>query len=553
MATGVAPHPTYNPGILRSSSDSVVNSRETHLEDFITKNDLQFKPYDQKPPKDDVAVQTQAQGTLVVAARALSPSKTASPSNKVRQNLQLPSFHALGIAVPYPPTILTPPDEPAPLSWDSPLIDEASITPTQIRSHTDDVSATNTPQVSYPSGQVGIASNPTAAQDPAASLISPSIQSGDDQKTISSDSSTATEIASYAPWLEQALGAIVPLVASGSSASGVVSVLHHPQPCPLSRNVIGAPSALTGVINALQIRFEQFSATRYVDVTHAVPAKFSFSQLPSSPVTTPNRPAAEATMTDYFSTPRTVVYAKGAIAASHAETRQHLVENPSGMVFPQTVVAPSSIAISVLERFIPPATKQEYNDLFTSDQPSALMDRLTELKPDNGTLLFVYPTKQGALTFKEKYLRPILDPLLRTMIGVHGISPSVVEDVANFDVMYTMYRYDLLKAKLAQMIASMNAKGNGSLHRFTMSVATKESVTIRREAWTEWYTEQELPRVRKIMNKYCERAMFLPRTGDFTAAGLIREIVDGIKSRAYDGGEPLDGIEVGVFVLQRVG
>ncbi|KAL8947099.1 MAG: hypothetical protein Q9222_006582 [Ikaeria aurantiellina] len=515
--------------------------------------DLQQTASSKRPPKDDVAIQTQAQGTLVVAARALSPSRTTSPANKGRQNLQLPSFHALGIAVPYPPTILTPPDEPAPPSWNSSLLDEASVTPTQLRLPTSDVSASTTPQAPYPNRSIRVASNQTVGQDAAASLISPSIQSGDDHKTNSSDSSTATEIASYAPWLEQALGAIVPLVASGSNASGVVSVLQHPQPCPLSRTVVGAPSALTGIINALQMRFEQFSANRYIEVTHAVPAKFSFSQLPSSPVTTPNRPAAESRMTDYFSMPKTVVYAKGAIAASHAETRQNLAENPSSMAHPQTVVAPSSIAISVLERFLPPATKQEYSDLFTSDQPSALLDRLSELKPDNGTLLFVYPTRQGALTFKEKYLRPILDPLLRTMIGVHDIMPSVVEEVANFDVMYTMHRYDLLKAKLNQMITSMNSRGNGNLHRFAMSVASKQSVTISREAWTEWYTEQELPRIRKIMNKYCERAVFSSRTVDFTAAGLIREIVDGIKSRAYDGGEPLDGIEVGVFVLQRIG
>jgi hypothetical protein len=33
--------------------------------------------------------------------------------------------------------------------------------------------------------------------------------------------------------------------------------------------------------------------------------------------------------------------------------------------------------------------------------------------PNGGSLLFVYPTKKGASTFKSQYLGPILDPLLR--------------------------------------------------------------------------------------------------------------------------------------------
>lgn len=261
-------------------------------------------------------------------------------------------------------------------------------------------------------------------------------------------------------------------------------------------------------------------------------------------------------MGDYFSMPRTVVFAKGAIAASHAESRKHLAENRASAPFPQTVVAPSSITISVLERFIPPSTVSEYNDLFKFDQPSALVDRMAELKPDKGNLVFVYPTQQGACTFRQDYLGPILDPQLRTMIGVHGISPNVVADIARLEAMYEMHDFNQMHVKLAQLLASMNRKGGGNFHRFSIVEAGRQSVHISRDAWAEWYTEQELPRIRDIMNKYYGRAHLLPKTdgaGDYTAAGLVREIVDAIKGRAYDNGEaPCEGIEVGVFVIKRI-
>ena len=333
----------------------------------------------------------------------------------------------------------------------------------------------------------------------------------------------------------------------------MVNVLYHPQPCPLSRAVLGAPSVLSGIINALQTRFEQVSADKYIDVTHAVPSKFSFSQLPNSPMTTPNRPAAEANMGDYFSMPRTIVFAKGTIAASHAESCRNVAENPASRAIPQTVVAPSSIAISVLERFIPPATKAEYHDLFKWDQPSALVDRMSELKPDNGNLVFVYPTRTGATTFRNDYLGPLLDPQLRTMIGVHGITPSLVYDIARLEAIDSMHDFEQLRVKVAQLLASMNRKVGGNLHRFTITEASKQRVHLERDAWAEWFTEQELPRIREIMNRYYGRAMHLPQSGDFTAAGLVREIVDGIKSRAYGTGEtPREGIEVGVFVIKRI-
>ncbi|KAL8759975.1 MAG: hypothetical protein Q9184_003458 [Pyrenodesmia sp. 2 TL-2023] len=358
------------------------------------------------------------------------------------------------------------------------------------------------------------------------------------------------------PWLEDAIDVILPQIPSGNNISSVVTILSHPQPCPLSQNTLGAPSAVTGIINALQTRFGQESTSRYIDVTHAVPAKFNLSQLPNSPMTTPNRPAAETSMDDYFSMPQTIVYSKGTIATSHAEARQNLGGNPASKAFPQTIVAPSSISISVLERFIPPANVAEYDDLFKFDQPSALVDRMLELKPDIGHLVFIYPTQKGADTFRHDYLGPILDPLLRTMIGVHGISTDVMANIAYLEPIWAMHNFHQLQVKVAQLLSSMNRKAGGNLHRYAIAEASVQNVHVGREAWARWFTEQELPRMRDIMNKSYGRSPLQPQNegvGDYTAAGLVREIIDGIKGRPYETGEaPRQGIEVGVFVIRRV-
>ncbi|KAL8833161.1 MAG: hypothetical protein Q9170_004463 [Blastenia crenularia] len=551
-AKNLGPSVLKQPAIPRSSSDSVViNSRRAAI-DARGYETEKGRIEDQRIRCEDTMIQTNAQGALVLATRSTTPSKSPSRS-KLRHQLQLPSFQALGIAAPFPSSILTPPDEPAAMDWIPFAMDQSDDTPTAKEQRLGDVSPTNTPQSPFPGSSILGASNDTPTQGPIGSLISPSIPSVEEHGSESSGSSAATEIASNTPWLEGVLNVILPDYSDGNSTTAVVNILYHPQPCPLSRAILGAPSALSGIINALQTRFEQVSADRYIDVTHAVPSKFSFSQLPSSPMTTPNRPAAEASMGDYFSMPKTIVYAKGTIAASHAESCHNLAENPINKAVPQTVVAPSSIAISVLERFVPPATKAEYNDLFKWDQPSALVDRMAELKPDDGKLVFVYPTQNGAMTFRNDYLGPILDPQLRTMIGVHGISPNLVYDIAALEAIDSMHNFERLTVKVAQLLASVNRKLGGNGQRFTIAEASKQIVHLERNAWAEWFTEQESPRIRDIMNKYYGRALHLPQAGDFTAAGLVREIIDGIKTRAYEMGEaPRQGIEIGVFVIKRL-
>ncbi|KAL8736844.1 MAG: hypothetical protein Q9181_002287 [Wetmoreana brouardii] len=553
----------HPPAVERSSSDSVVNNNGTPDRDVKGGKDHGTEHAELQhlnAQREDVAIQTTAQGTLVVAARALPKSKPAPAAPKTRQPLQLPSFHSLGIAVRCPISILTPPDEPAPMTWASPGMDQSQTTPTLKGPVSSELHASTSPQTPLPPGSVHRASNDTPTQGAVASLISPSIQSGNDPGSGSTNSSSATEIASRMPWLEQALGAILPFIASGSNAEAKIDILCHPQPCPLSRAVMDAsnaptPSALPGIVNALQARFEHCNDNRYIEVTHAVPSKFSFAQLPNSPVTTPNRPGAN--MGDYFSMPKTVVYTKGVTAASHAESLKILEHTPNGRAAPQTVVAPSTITISVLERYIPPATGQEYRDLFNVTRPSALVDRMTELKRDNGLLVLVYPTYQGAQTFKKRHLFPILDPQLRTMNLVDGIPIHLATDIGALEATQQMYSYDDLRAAVSGLITSMNVQGNGNLHQFALAVANKETIYLGREAWVEWYLEQELPRIRNLINDFYGRTLRKLQPSqeanaraDYTAAGYVGQIVDAIKERVYEE-PPHEAIEVGVFVIKR--
>ncbi|KAL8670334.1 MAG: hypothetical protein Q9168_005121 [Polycauliona sp. 1 TL-2023] len=557
--------PVLNPpGILRSSSDSVVNSKGGPADKLIPLHSRKSTTKEHQRPRDDVTVDTIEQGTLVVAARASSPlrippqSKTIPlPAKAKQQHLQLPSFHALGIANPYPSSILTPPEEPTSINWTSSSPDRIQITPTAISSVRTNLPTNNARQGLFPGTSIRAATkeDSTPTQASVGSLISPSILLEQEPGSGSSNSSHATEVSSNMPWLTEALGIVLSLIPSGDQATGEVRILNQVQPRPLPQNELLVPSALTGVINALQASFERFSATRYIDVTYAVPGKYSFGQLPSSPVTTPNRPTVAASMGDYFQMPKTVVYAKGTYAATYSEACQSLASNPTSKGSPQTVVAPSTITVSTLERFIPPATKQEYEDLFNMNEPSALFDRMSELKPDDGCMVFIYPTKQGAIAFKHNYVGPILGPVLSTMIGVRCLPESVAERINKLEAIDVMSQYMTLMARINRLIKGMNEKANGAQHKFVLAMASKEKVHLSRAVWGEWFLEQELPRFRRIVDDYYGRTpgRGLPQAHnqDYTAAGMVGEIIDGIKERAYDAGEPQEGIEVGVFVIKR--
>lgn len=295
---------------------------------------------------------------------------------------------------------------------------------------------------------------------------------------------------------------------------------------------------------ALQTKFESVPG-RYIEVTHAVPVKFNMAWLLTSPVGTPNRTSSDGSV-DYFNM---TVFSKAVVAVDH-----HDASNTSVPSSPHPVVAPSSVGLALLERFIPPTTLQEYVDLFTSDGPSVLVDRLVELSPDHGSLIFVYPTAHGATSFASRYLGPLLDPLLRTLVGIHELTADLGANVGKMVVVEHMISFEKMVQKIKQLLRQMirGSQRGGAPPKYALVQSSRQTVQVERKAWTEWWMHQETPRIRDVMNRYFQRALKLPQSKEITAGSLVREILLGVENRGYaEYDSPREGIEVGVFVIRR--
>lgn len=200
--------PPDQPGMPRSSSDSVVVSSRRPRTNNAVGVGMTSKAENHNVRHDNVAVHTLEQGTLFFAMRASTLSNLPTHINKARHQLRLPSFHALGIANPFPTSIPTPPDEPILLDWASSGLHRAQATPTSVPSVPVVTQSSNTPQSPFLRSLIHMASNDTPTQGAVGSFISPSVPSAQSQGSGSSDSSTATEVASNMPWLDGTIAAI---------------------------------------------------------------------------------------------------------------------------------------------------------------------------------------------------------------------------------------------------------------------------------------------------------------------------------------------------------
>ena len=285
----------------------------------------------------------------------------------------------------------------------------------------------------------------------------------------------------------------------------------------------------------------------YIDVTHAMPSLFNMAKLPTSPPATPN-PSSNVTE-DYFNM---TVFNKAVVAFNH-HSLNNIGQTASS---PHPIVPPSSIGFSVLERFIPPASLAEFEDLFSSDGPSILLDRLVELSPKNGTLLFIYPTKAGAVDFANNYLGPILDPLLRTLSGIHSLASNLMSNIGVMRSVDRLLPFEGLSRKIETLLRKLN-RGSSTIAqkstpKYSLVHSSKQAVYIERKVWAHWWTHQEEPNIRAVMDRYFNRAVMLPVDQSVTAPRLVREIISGVKAREYNKGEaPTKPIGIGLFVIKR--
>ncbi|KAF3035295.1 hypothetical protein E8E12_002350 [Didymella heteroderae] len=318
-----------------------------------------------------------------------------------------------------------------------------------------------------------------------------------------------------------------------------VKVLSHALPCPsLTGHLFGQ------VITAIHDRTD--SHTSWINVFHAVPGRFTLSDLPKSP---PSTPGPVIGGEEYF----TSKVFDSAVAIPDYQLDSKLLP-PS----PRPVVPPGSINISLVERYIPPTNYNEYAEMFAFKGRSLLYDRLVELSPDSGTLLFVYPTRTGGRTFMKEYLGPILDPLLRAVTVIHDLTSDLGKNLGTMTSVDYLDEYDQLAAHVEQFCKKLN--GSGSSRRsmneqqatYEVIQASKETMMLERSAWADdWWIKQEKPRVREVVTKYFRKASRLPTNTEMTSAHLIEEVLNGVSNREYLGGGPKKGVEVGVFIIKK--
>jgi hypothetical protein len=186
---------------------------------------------------------------------------------------------------------------------------------------------------------------------------------------------------------------------------------------------------------------------------------------------------------------------------------------------------------------------------------------MSELSPNGGSLLFVYPTKKGASTFKSQYLGPILDPLLRQLVVVNELSADVGRHLGKLSPVSQMDDFATMKANIVALCESLS--DNDSSSRFHVADAGRGETHLDRSLWAEWFIHQEKPRMKEVLSLYWQNGRRSAKNAssgfpgmmgnkEVTSSGLLSEICDGIRKRRYcEDNEPRDGIELGVFVIRR--
>ena len=287
---------------------------------------------------------------------------------------------------------------------------------------------------------------------------------------------------------------------------------------------------------------------QYIYIVHAVPKQFRLSNLPSSP---PSTPRFLLPGEDYFTS--TAVFSSATPVPDYHDFRGRIQPTQ----FPSVIVPPHTVHVAVVERYLPPASSQEYIDFFSPNGPSVLVDRLLELSPNDGRLLLIYPTKRGARTFQTHYLGPILNPLIRQLMVVHELSADVGKHLGNLASVAHMDDFETMRAKIVRLSEEF---GN-STSRFTLEDARKGSVFLDRNLWSEWFIQQERLRMKEVLNLYWQNSRRPPKYNsgnralndkEVTSAMLLTDILDGLKNRPYnEHAEPCEGVELGFFAIRR--
>ncbi|KAH7082630.1 hypothetical protein BKA63DRAFT_135792 [Paraphoma chrysanthemicola] len=507
-------------------------------------------------------------------AGVLPPTNVSLPTStvvKTAHNLRLPSFDVLGIAAPHPDRFpLTPthsfsstalgagplskPEDP--LHALSPPLDHCQPAdtathpfdsyPKAARAQVERIVPTYTPPsepgtISWGAlmsvRPAGLGSPPSSDPGRSPGLDLPASTTTPGQAPIIVPTTVDySDAGRMAIWVEEAKNIII--TESSCLDLNSVKVLSHALPCPsLTGHLFGQLIAT--------IHDRTATNTAWINVFHALPGRYTLSDLPKSPPSTPG-PAVGGD--EYF----TSKVFDSAVAIPDYQLDSKLLP-PS----PRPIVPPGSINISVVERYIPPTNMNEYAEMFTLRGRSLLYDRLVELSSDNGILFFIYPTRTGAKTFMQHYLGPIIEPLLRTVTVVHDLHSELGRSLGQMVAVNYLDEFEQLEAHVKSFCTKVGDNGNGQLGnvggRSTYEVihSAKEEMVLNRSVWADdWWIKQEKPRIRDAVTKYFRKSKKLP-TGEMTGPHLIQEVLEGVSTREYQDGSPTKGVEVGVFIVKK--
>lgn len=264
--------------------------------------------------------------------------------------------------------------------------------------------------------------------------------------------------------------------------------------------------------------------------------------LPQSPPSTPGQPFSGQ---DYFSAR---VFDSAVAAVDYTQAPSRLTMNR------RSIVPPRSVDVSIVERYIPPPSTHEFEGLFDLPGTSLLVDRLVELNPQHGSLVFIYPTKTGGRTFANKHLGPILDPLLRSIVVVGEFSSDLSTSLGRLVAAPELPHFTTVERNLRQLCHRLSSTAcatqlfHGAQASFSLDYAKKHLTHLPREQWSPWFEKQEKPRMRQDIEGYWRRARRIPTT---TKTALLEEVLDGLKKQEYPEEEPTDKIEIGVYIVVR--
>lgn len=189
---------------------------------------------------------------------------------------------------------------------------------------------------------------------------------------------------------------------------------------------------------------------------------------------------------------------------------------------------------------------------------SLLHDRLVELSPTNGILVFIYPTKTGARTFMHDYLGPIIDPLLRSLTVVNELPSELCSSLGRMSSVAYLDEYDSLKFQFERFCKTLGEGSSADKKAvYTVIHASKEEAPLERSVWAnDWWIKQEKPRIRETVSKYFRQMKKLPES-EMTGTHLIQEVLDGVANRKQEDGDEGSstsgpkGVEVGIFIVKK--